>query len=131
MANYQPYNANQYSLLDVPEFKSSYQGSPSSYIQQPQQESMMDPSTARAAAYGAQNGGISGALTAGGVSSLLSNGASAGGPYAIAGGLILSQIEAAQKAKQAQEDERVANEKNRMNKMQQAYANNANLRFGI
>jgi len=126
-------NKPQYTLLDNPQFQSAYsgQGKQDISLKDQGQDPMFSPDVARAAAYGAQSGGLSGALTSGGVTSLLTNGAAAGGPYAIAGGLILSQIEASQKAKAAAEQERIANEKNRMNATKQAYMNNANLKFGI
>lgn len=126
------YNTNQYSLIDTPEFKTAYSGS-GQQAQAPaeQKEQFMSNDVARATAYGAQSGGLSGALTSGGVTSLLTSGAAAGGPYAIAGGLILSQIEAAQKAKAAAEQERVEGEKNRMEKTRQAYASMANQSFGV
>ena len=54
----------------------------------------------------------------GGVSSLLTSGAAAGGPYAIAGGLLLSELEAAQKEKARVEAEKIQNEKDRMANMQ-------------
>lgn len=90
----------------------------------------------RAAMSGAQSGGLSGALTSGGVSAMLGaenmEAAMGGmGPYAIAGGLVLSQIEAAQKAKAAQEQERIANEKGRRGQMLAQFNRNANLDFNV
>jgi hypothetical protein len=78
----------------------------------------MSKSTIAAGVKGAQAGGLSGALMAGGVNSLLTSGAAAGGPYAIAGGLLLSELQAAQEAKAQAEAQRVENEKNRMANMQ-------------
>lgn len=138
MANYVPYQQSDYSLLDNPQFQSYFSGKDAGVESQsglPQKaatsQDLVSPSTARAAANGAQFGGASGALISGGVSSMLTNGAGAGGPYALAGGLILSQIEAAQKAKAQQEAERVQNEKDTMEKTRQSYMNNANMRFGV
>lgn len=115
MANYMG-NSPSYSLLDDMEFKSSFDNYQAPA--QVPQESFISPSTAQAAARGAQSGGLSGALMAGGVSSLLTSGAAAGGPYAIAGGLLLSELEAAQKEKARVEAEKIQNEKDRMANMQ-------------
>lgn len=135
---------DQNSLVNNPQFRSAYssggnpQGETSDFnqannygTQQPAKEKMFDPATAQAAAYGAQSGGIAGALTSGGVTSLLANGASTGNVAAIGGGLILSQIEAAQKAKAAAEQEHMANQKATMDKTRQAYASMANQRYGV
>lgn len=106
-------------------------GSPASIPESPMDFSM-SPDTARAAAIGAQSGGLSGALTSGGIASMLgSGGLAGGGPYALAGGLILSQIEAAQKAKAAQEQERIANEKGRRSQMLAQFNRNSNLDFNV
>jgi hypothetical protein len=124
------YQQKPYSLLDNQEFKTAY-GTEEKSSAPEAEEPMFSKSTAQAAAQGAQFGGLSGALTAGGVSSLLTSGAAAGGPYAIAGGLILSQIEANQKAKAAAEQERVQNEKNRMASMQSMYEKMANQSYNV
>lgn len=122
---------SQYSLIDLPQFQTAYSQTPAQAVPAQEGGSFLSPDVAKAAAYGAQSGGVSGALISGGTTSLLTSGAAAGGPYAIAGGLILSQIEAAQKAKAAHEQEVIANEKERMSKTQQAYASMANQRFGV
>jgi len=123
---------SQYSLIDLPQFQTSYsQTSPQEAAAPAAQDPAISPAVAKSAAYGAQSGGLSGALTSAGTTSLLTSGAAAGGPYAIAGGLILSQIEAAQKAKAAHEQEQIENEKSRMAKTQQAYASMANQRYGV
>jgi len=129
MANY--YNPNGYSLIDIPEFKTAYSNSVQPEQKKPE-ESLISPEVARATAYGAQSGGISGGLIAGGLTSSLAPGGLAGaGPYAVAGGLILSQIEAAQKAKLEQEQERIANEKNRQAKLDNVYQRMGSMRFGV
>lgn len=87
-------------------------------VQSPEDGPLVSPSTAQAAARGAQSGGLSGALISGGVSSMLTSGMAAGGPYAIAGGLLLSELEAAQKEKARVEAEKIQNEKDRMANMQ-------------
>jgi hypothetical protein len=118
------------SIMDLPAFQQSYSKKPESEPET--KEPFLSPDVARATAYGAQSGGLSGALTSGGVTSMLGPaGMSGGGPYAVAGGLILSQIEAAQKAKAAAEQEKIDNEKIRMAKTQAAYANMANQSFGV
>jgi hypothetical protein len=71
------------------------------------QESFLSPDVAKATAYGAQSGGLSGGLISGGTTSLLTSGASTGNVAAIGGGLILSQIEAAQQAKAQKEQEEI------------------------
>lgn len=133
MAGYSPdlkeQNLQYNSIMDLPSFRDSYKSTSPEQVKS--EDPMFSKDVARATGYGAQSGGLSGALTSGGVTSLLTNGAAAGGPYAIAGGLILSQIEAAQKAKAAAEQERIEGEKNRMEKTRQAYASNANMSFGI
>jgi len=92
----------------------------------------MSHDVARATAYGAQSGGISGALTSGGIMSMLGpSGMSGFGPYAAAGGLILSQIEAHQKALAAQEQERIENEKKRRANMLAQYNTMAGMRFDV
>ena len=65
----------------------------------PEKSSMLlNPETANSVNSGMRSGGASGALVSGGLSSMLgSGGMSAGGPYALAAGLVLSQIEARQK----------------------------------
>lgn len=98
----------------------------------PQANSLMSDPVARATAQGAQAGGASGALISGGVTSMLGPaGMSGGGPWAAAGGLILSQIEAAKAAKAREEQERVQNEKDRRNNMIGLYNNMAQTRFGV
>lgn len=95
-------------------------------------DSITSKDVARSAMYGAQSGGVSGALTSGGIMSILGpSGMAGGGPYALAGGLILSQIEAAQKAKAQQEAERIQNEKQRMADMGAQYRSMANQRYSV
>jgi len=129
-----------YNLINTPEFEHSFKGPKESYIGgapntedvSKAQKPMMFDDTARAAAYGAQSGGLSGALTSGGVASMLGAGGMAGGgPYAVAGGLILSQIEAAQKAKAQAEIQRVTDERNRMASAQSMYEKMANQTYEV
>lgn len=129
MANY--YDPNKYSLIDSPEFQTAYSNYRPNQMADVKNEPFMSPEVARSAAYGAQSGGLSGALISGGTTSLLTSGAAAGGPYAIAGGLILSQIEAAQKAKAEQEAQKIQAEKEKQAKMMNVYAKMANQKFGI
>jgi hypothetical protein len=139
MAEYIKNNQSKFSLLDTPEFQTMYSKPSGGGAQTQSAESSADesksflsPDVARATAYGAQSGGLSGALTSGGVTSMLGPaGMAGGGPYAVAGGLILSQIEAAQKAKAEAEQERIKNEKIRMEKTRMAYSDMANQRFGV
>ena len=131
MANYMG-NSPSYSLLDDMEFRTAFSGQPQTQQQaSAQQEGLLSPSTAQAAARGAQSGGLSGALMSGGISSLLTSGAAAGGPYAIAGGLLLSELEAAQEAKARQEAEMIANEKARNQNMQNQLNQNARTVFRV
>lgn len=131
MANYMG-NSPSYSLLDDMEFRTAFSGQPQTQQQaSAQQEGLLSPSTAQAAARGAQSGGLSGALMSGGISSLLTSGAAAGGPYAIAGGLLLSELEAAQRAKAEQEAQEIANEKNRRSNMQNVLQQNARTTFKV
>ena len=117
--------------MDIPQFSQSYDKTASSY-ELPDKEPMFSKDTAQAIQSGAQAGGISGALTSGGISSMLGKGGMAGGgPYALAGGLILSQIEAAEKAKADAEKQRIRNEMDRRNNMQSTHASMANQKFGI
>lgn len=95
------------------------------------EEPFISPQTAMAGVKGAQAGGLSGALMSGGISSLLTSGAAAGGPYAIAGGLLLSELEAAQRAKAEQEAQEIANEKNRRANMQNVLQQNARTTFKV
>lgn len=125
MAAYMP--QGQYSLLNDPQFETAYSGIKASNMVDKapvQEESILgDKDTRQAAAAGMRSGGLSGALLSGGIAS--------GNPYAIGGGLILSQIEEAQKAKAAQEQERIENEKARMVAMKTQYNNMANMSFKI
>lgn len=136
MANYMG-NSPSYSLLDDMEFRTAFSGQPQAQQQaSAQQEGLLSPSTAQAAARGAQSGGLSGALMSGGVSSMLgaeSMGAAmaGGGPYAIAGGLLLSELQAAQEAKARQEAEMIANEKARNQNMQNQLNQNARTVFRV
>lgn len=114
-----------YSLFDDEAFRTNWSNAPlresqtqSVYQTDQTSEPLVSTSTAQAAARGAQSGGLSGALMSGGVNSLLTSGAAAGGPYAIAGGLLLSELEAAQKEKARVEAEKIQNEKDRMANMQ-------------
>lgn len=122
-------NSPSYSLLDDMEFKSSFDNyqAPTQITQEP----FISPGTAQSAARGAQSGGLSGALMAGGVNSLLTSGAAAGGPYAIAGGLLLSELEAAQKEKARVEAEKIQNEKDRMANMQSQLNNQSRTVFRV
>lgn len=129
------YNPRLFKLLDeLPSNK--YQSSMQRQPQEAQaQEQLMRPDTQKATAAGMQSGGVSGALMAGGVQSMIGSGsmsaAMAGmGPYAIGAGLLLSELEASKNAKAAQEQERIANEKNRQNRMQSAFSSMANSKFG-
>lgn len=76
---------------------------------------LVSKDTRDAALAGGRSGGLSGALMGGGVSSMLGEGGlAAGGPYALAGGLILSQIEAKQAEdaqKQAQYEQDIRSQK--------------------
>lgn len=125
-----PYGGSSYSLLDDNEFKSSF-SNPQQVQPTDQDDPMLSQSTAQAAARGAQSGGLSGALMSGGVSSLLTSGAAAGGPYAIAGGLLLSELQAAQEAKARQEAEMIANEKARNTNIQNQLNQNARSTFRV
>jgi hypothetical protein len=131
MANYMG-NSPSYSLLDDMEFRTAFSGQPQTQQQaSAQQEGLLSPSTAQAAARGAQSGGLSGALISGGVNSMLTSGMAAGGPYAIAGGLLLSELQAAQEAKARQEAEMIANEKQRRSDMQNMLQQNSRTRFMV
>lgn len=131
MANYMG-NSPSYSLLDDMEFRTAFSGQPQAQQQaSAQQEGLLSPSTAQAAARGAQSGGLSGALMSGGVNSMLTSGMAAGGPYAIAGGLLLSELQAAQEAKARQEAEMIANEKARNQNMQNQLNQNARTVFKV
>jgi hypothetical protein len=131
MANYMG-NSPSYSLLDDMEFRTAFSGQPQTQQQaSAQQEGLLSPSTAQAAARGAQSGGLSGALISGGVNSMLTSGMAAGGPYAIAGGLLLSELQAAQEAKARQEAEMIANEKARNQNMQNQLNQNARTVFRV
>jgi len=122
------YMGGQYSLLNDPKFQTAYSGPG---VQQaavvsdaPEEENLLgDKGTRQAAAAGMRSGGLSGALMSAGMAS--------GNPYAIGGGLILSQIEQAQKAKAQAEQERIENEKNRRDNMQKQYASMANMKVSI
>ncbi len=125
-------NSPSYSLLDDMEFRTAFSGQPQTQQQaSAQQEGLLSPSTAQAAARGAQSGGLSGALMSGGVNSMLTSGMAAGGPYAIAGGLLLSELQAAQEAKARQEAEMIANEKARNQNMQNQLNQNARTVFRV
>ena len=124
-------NSPSYSLLDDMEFRTAFSGQPQAQSQPAQQEGLLSPSTAQAAARGAQSGGLSGALMSGGVNSMLTSGMAAGGPYAIAGGLLLSELQAAQEAKARQEAEMIANEKARNQNMQNQLNQNARTVFRV
>lgn len=130
MANYMG-NSPSYSLLDDMEFRTAFGGQPKQQMQAETQEQLISPSTAQAAARGAQSGGLSGALMSGGVNSMLTSGMAAGGPYAIAGGLLLSELQAAQEAKARQEAEMIANEKARNQNMQNQLNQNARTVFKV
>lgn len=116
---------SQYSIMDIPQFNQSYDRPADSYRlpDDAVKEPMFSKDTAQAIQSGAQAGGMSGALVSGGVAS--------GNPYALAGGLILSQIEAAQKAKAQAEAQRVADEKSRMANTQSMYEKMANQTYGV
>ena len=139
MANsyYDTFNKPAYSLLGDAEFRTNWSNAPLKEDSGQSLDSGMgnDPlfsqSTAQAAARGAQSGGLSGALMSGGVNSLLTSGAAAGGPYAIAGGLLLSELQAAQEAKARQEAEMIANEKARNQNMQNQLNQNARTVFRV
>lgn len=134
---YDTFNKPAYSLLGDEEFRTNWSNAPLKEASGQSLDSGMgnDPlfsqSTAQAAARGAQSGGLSGALMAGGVNSLLTSGAAAGGPYAIAGGLLLSELQAAQEAKARQEAEMIANEKARNQNMQNQLNQNARTVFKV
>lgn len=133
MANYTPYGSDRYSLLGDMDFQNSFapKQAMASQTAIPAEEPLISPSTAMAGAKGAQAGGLSGALMAGGINSLFTSGAAAGGPYAIAGGLLLSELEAAQRAKAEQEAQEIANEKNRRASMQNVLQQNARTTFKV
>lgn len=83
-------------------------------LTQKEQTPWYEPSadTRSAALQGAQAGGVSGALTSGGLTSMLGEGGMSGaGPYALLGGLILGQIEKQNELKAQKELQRVADEK--------------------
>lgn len=121
MANYMG-NSPSYSLFDDESFNTAWSNAPLRDKNQSElpikEDQLISPSTASAGIKGAQAGGLSGALMAGGVNSLLTSGAAAGGPFAIAGGLLLSELQAAQEAKALAEAQKIENEKNRMANMQ-------------
>lgn len=139
MANYMgPYNGSSYSLFDDEDFKTAFsgggQGSQRSPAEAP--EPWISKNTQAAMASGGKSGGLSGALMSGGVSSMLgaeSMGAAmaGGGPYAIAGGLLLSELQAAQEAKARQEAEQISNEKQRRSDMQNMLQQNSRTRFMV
>lgn len=133
MANYTPYGSDKYSLLGDMQFQNAF--APKQELatapQAAAEEPFLSNSTAMAGVKGAQAGGLSGALMSGGISSLLTSGAAAGGPYAIAGGLLLSELEAAQRAKAEQEAQEIANEKNRRANMQNVLQQNARTTFKV
>lgn len=132
------FNKPAYSLLGDAEFRTNWSNAPLKEASGQSLDSGMggnDPlfsqSTAQAAARGAQSGGLSGALISGGVNSMLTSGMAAGGPYAIAGGLLLSELQAAQEAKARQEAEMIANEKARNQNMQNQLNQNARTVFRV
>ena len=126
-------NPKKYSLLD--ELPSTQYGTPQKTARLQETSMMqgggdwldsfgsMSPGTAQATTQGLQSGGLSGALMSGGMA--------AGNPYAIAGGLVLSEIEAKQKAKAAKEQEDIANEKQRRSNIMNLLQSNSKTRFGI
>ena len=129
-------NSPSYSLLDDMEFKTSFGKPMEQLAPQAQQESFISPGTAQAAARGAQGGGLSGALMSGGTAAMLGaeSGSAAmagGGPWAIAGGLLLSELQAAQEAKARQEAEMIANEKNKNQNMQNQLNQSARTVFRV
>ncbi len=78
----------------------------------------MDPETRSAAMSGLKSGGVSGALMSGGISSMLGKGGMAGGgPYALAGGLVLSQIQARMEEDKAIQDKYDADMANQQNNL--------------
>ena len=138
MANYIPKNADRFSLLsELPNSQYGIQMAPSQGQSQGQQsEPWIKPETAQAAYSGMQSGGLSGALMGGGTQAMLgaeSMGAAmaGGGPWAIAGGLLLSELEAAQKAKAQREAEEIANEKNKRTNMTNLLQNNSKTKFSV
>lgn len=124
------YNPNKYSLLDDQQFQTAY-GTPAAPTEPATDEPFLSKDTARAAAYGAQSGGLSGALTSGGVTSALMGGLTTGNAAAMGGGLILSQIEARQKEKAAKAQAEADAENKRRDNMVSQYTNMANLKFGV
>lgn len=131
MANYMS-DSPYYSLLGDKQFQTAF-SNPQKQMQvsQDSTDPWINKNTASAAAQGAQSGGLSGMLMSGGVNSLLTSGAAAGGPYAIAGGLLLSELQAAQEAKARQEAEMIANEKQRNSNMQGQLNQNARSTFRV
>ena len=124
MANY--YDPNKYSLLkEIQGLETSYGKSPQMAQAQQAAESapMFDKQTTQSMASGMQSGGVSGALMSGGVMS--SN------PYMIAGGLVLSELEAKKKAEAEAERQNIENEKNRRSSIQNVLTQMSNSKFGI
>lgn len=136
MANYTGQKPS-FSLFEDEAFNTAWSNAPLKEQSQAQsnpmvsEDPLISPSTAMAAAKGAQAGGLPGALMSGGINSLLTSGAAAGGPYAIAGGLLLSEFQAAQEDKARAEAERIANEKKRMANMQNVLQQNARTTFKV
>ena len=138
MANYMGQKPS-FTLFDDEAFNTAWSNAPLKERSQAESNPMassiedpfISPQTAMAGVKGAQAGGLSGALMSGGISSLLTSGAAAGGPYAIAGGLLLSELEAAQRAKAEQEAQEIANEKNRRANMQNILQQNARTTFKV
>lgn len=119
-------------LSDVPQFSTSYDYvNPQTAAVAPEQEPLMSKDTARAAAYGAQSGGLSGALMAGGINSMLTSGMAAGGPYALAGGAVLSMIEAQQRKKAEKEAAEAAQAKQIKDDTVNQYNIMAKTNFGV
>ncbi len=124
MANY--YDPNKYSLLkEIQGLETSYGKSPQMAQTQQVAESapMFDKQTTQSMASGMQSGGVSGALMSGGVMS--SN------PYMIAGGLVLSELEAKKKAEAEAERQNIENEKNRRSSIQNVLTQMSSSKFGI
>ena len=135
---------SQYSIMDNQQFQNIFDQDSDSYIGGGNKKSnisgyekidntpFMSADVARASVSGAQAGGVSGGLISGGLTASLAEGGLAGaGPYAVAGGFILSQLEAAQKAEADAEKQRIKNEMDRRDNMQKTYASMANQTFGI
>lgn len=107
------------SIIDLMQSSKEYKEAP----QSEEPSFQLDPETRSAAMSGAGSGGVAGALTSGGLASMLGKGGmSGGGPYALAGGLVLSQIQARMaedKAIQDKYDADVANQQNNLMQLAQ------------